>query len=117
FVTVICDAMECHRAIVERCQILHRDLSDNNILVVREKSTVRGLLIDFDCAIDISEGTEDGRGEMTGTLLFMSLNNLTHSNVKRTNLDDGESLLYLLRWYATIGLGTKEGRSKTKGGL
>ncbi|KAJ2768573.1 hypothetical protein GGI18_005565 [Coemansia linderi] len=109
--------MECHHAIVERFQILHRDLFDNNILVVREKGTVRGLLIDFDCAIDISEGTEDGRGEMTGTLLFMSLNNLTYSNVKRTNLDDGESLLYLLCWYATIGLGTKEGRSKTKGGL
>ncbi|KAJ2688576.1 hypothetical protein IWW39_002127 [Coemansia spiralis] len=90
------------------CQILHRDLSDNNILIVRKKGTVRGLLIGFDCAIDISEGMEDGCGEMTGTLPFMSLNNLTYSNIKRTNLDDWESLLYLLCWYATIGLGTEE---------
>ncbi|KAJ2056826.1 hypothetical protein GGI17_005993 [Coemansia sp. S146] len=60
FVAVICDAVQCHYAIVDKCKILHRDISNNNILVVRMKdSTVRGLLIDFDCAIDISRDKKD----------------------------------------------------------
>ncbi|KAJ2376064.1 hypothetical protein H4S02_008036 [Coemansia sp. RSA 2611] len=114
FVTVICDAMESHHAIVERCQILHRDISDNNILVVRSGDTVRGLLIDFDCAIDTSKDRGDVRHEMTGTLPYMSFNNISSSNVKRTSLDDCESMLYLLCWYATIGFGSKDERDEAK---
>ncbi|KAJ2043601.1 hypothetical protein GGI08_007358, partial [Coemansia sp. S2] len=107
FVAVIYDAMKCHYMVVKLYKILHRDISDNNILVVRMKDgTVRGLLIDFDCAIDISKDKEGVRGEMTGTRPFMSLNNLLRSNVMRTSLDDWESMLYLLCWYATIGFGT-----------
>ncbi|KAJ2486270.1 hypothetical protein IWW37_005675 [Coemansia sp. RSA 2050] len=117
FVTVICDAMECHNAIVKRCQILHRDISDNNILVVRENGTVRGLLIDFDYAIDLSKEKKDARNEMAGTLPFMSLNNITNSSVKRTSLDDCESMLYLLCWHATIGFGSKEERDRAKAGF
>ncbi|KAJ2055947.1 hypothetical protein GGI17_006446 [Coemansia sp. S146] len=118
FVAVICDAMQCHYAIVDKCKILHRDISNNNILVVRmEDGTVRGLLIDFDCAIDISRDKKDVRGEMTGTFPFMSLNNLTCSNVKRTSLDDWESVLYLLCWYATIGFGTSEDRPEVQARL
>ncbi|KAJ2110874.1 hypothetical protein GGI16_000101 [Coemansia sp. S142-1] len=111
FVAVIYDAMKCHYTVVKLCKILHRDISDNNILVVRMKDgTVRGLLIDFDCAIDISKDKEGVRGEMTGTRPFMSLNNLLRSNVTRTSLDDWESMLYLLCWYATIGFGTNGDR-------
>ncbi|KAJ2115171.1 hypothetical protein IW146_002515 [Coemansia sp. RSA 922] len=118
FVAVICDAMQCHYAIVDKCNILHRDISDNNILVVRMKDgTVRGLLIDFDCAIDISKDKTEVRGEMTGTFPFMSLNNLTCSTVPRTSLDDWESVLYLLCWYATIGFGTGEDRSEVRARL
>ncbi|KAJ2036370.1 hypothetical protein H4S03_003693, partial [Coemansia sp. S3946] len=111
FVAVIYDAMKCHYTVVKLCKILHRDISDNNILVVRMKDgTVRGLLIDFDCAIDISKDKEGVRGEMTGTRPFMSLNNLLRSNVTRTSLDDWESMLYLLCWYATIGFGANGDR-------
>ncbi|KAJ2764405.1 hypothetical protein GGI18_006453 [Coemansia linderi] len=114
FVTVICDAIESHHAIVERCQILHQDISDNNILVVRSNDAVRGLLIDFDCAIDTSKDRGDVRHEMTGTLPYMSFNNISSSNVKRTSLDDCESMLYLLCWYATIGFGSKDERNEAK---
>ncbi|KAJ2353393.1 hypothetical protein GGH92_000682, partial [Coemansia sp. RSA 2673] len=66
FVAVICDAMQCHYATVDKCKILHRDISDNNILVVRMKDgSVCGLLIDFDCAIDVSKEKTEVRGEMT----------------------------------------------------
>ncbi|KAI9505885.1 hypothetical protein BX070DRAFT_188465, partial [Coemansia spiralis] len=48
-VIVLNDAMVCHDAINKRCGILHRDISANNILVVREKDKpARGMLIDFD---------------------------------------------------------------------
>ncbi|KAJ2100189.1 hypothetical protein GGI09_001562 [Coemansia sp. S100] len=47
---------------------------------------------------------------MTGTRPFMSLNNLLRSNVTCTSLDDWESMLYLLCWYATIGFGTNGDR-------
>ncbi|ORX66518.1 hypothetical protein DL89DRAFT_324939 [Linderina pennispora] len=37
------DAMRCHTEVLQRCNILHRDISDNNILVVREEGRpVRG---------------------------------------------------------------------------
>ncbi|KAJ2731407.1 hypothetical protein IW152_004551 [Coemansia sp. BCRC 34962] len=43
--------------------------------------------------------------EMTGTLLFMSINNLHNWDVERTVLDDYESMLCLVCWVATIGIG------------
>ncbi|KAJ2696842.1 hypothetical protein H4218_004340 [Coemansia sp. IMI 209128] len=114
FVTVIGDVMECHHAIVERCQILHQDISDSNILVVQSNSAVRGLLIDFDFAIYVSEDKEAGCGKMAGTLPFMSFNNIISSNVKRTSLDDCESMLFLLCWYATIGFGSDGEQNEAK---
>ncbi|KAJ2728483.1 hypothetical protein IW152_005957 [Coemansia sp. BCRC 34962] len=47
----------------------------------------------------------------------MSLNNITNSNVKRTSLDDCESMLYLLCWHATIGFGSKDERDRAKAGF
>ncbi|KAJ2872224.1 hypothetical protein GGH93_004207 [Coemansia aciculifera] len=115
FITVVCDVMRCHNAIFKYCQILHRDISDNNILVVRQSGIARGLLIDFDCALDTSiERTEPPRPEMTGTLPFMSINNLSGSNVKRTILDDYESLLYLVCWSATLGIGSSQHHRESK---
>ncbi|KAJ1998900.1 hypothetical protein GGI04_004801 [Coemansia thaxteri] len=104
FITVVCDAMRCHQEILTRCNILHRDISDNNVLVVKRDGKARGLLIDFDCAEDLSKEKTDRRAEMTGTFPFMSINNLSGSDVQRTSLDDWESVLYLICWYATIGI-------------
>ncbi|KAJ1954575.1 hypothetical protein EC988_002362, partial [Linderina pennispora] len=53
-IVVLGDAMRCHTEVLRRCNILHRDISDNNILVVhKEGKPPRGLLIDFDCAVDL----------------------------------------------------------------
>ncbi|KAJ2078157.1 hypothetical protein GGI16_007978, partial [Coemansia sp. S142-1] len=87
FITVVYDVMHCHNAIFEHCQILHCDISDNNILVIKHDGIVRGLLIDFDCAIDTSiEKAGTARPEMTGTLPFMSIYNLSEANGKHTTL-------------------------------
>ncbi|KAJ1765630.1 hypothetical protein LPJ74_006276 [Coemansia sp. RSA 1843] len=106
-ITVCADAMRCHNAVLQSCDILHRDISDNNILVVRMGDRVHGLLIDFDNAITLTEQRKT-RPERTGTFPYMSINNLLNSTgpeaVPRTALDDWESLLYILCYYATIGL-------------
>ncbi|KAJ2040520.1 hypothetical protein IW146_000139 [Coemansia sp. RSA 922] len=103
FVTVVCDAMRCHSAFVDDCNILHRDISDNNILVVRREGIARGMLIDFDCAIDLEQKERDNLNKVTGTIPYMSINNLSESDIERTSLDDWESMLCLVCWFATRG--------------
>ncbi|KAJ2727859.1 hypothetical protein IW152_006109 [Coemansia sp. BCRC 34962] len=112
FVTVVCDAMRSHSAIVKHCGILHRDISDNNVLVYRTNNGIaRGVLIDFDYAIEVKPGSRENRKEMTGTFPFMSINNLMMSDVERTSLDDWESMLCLICLYATLG--TVSGKRRT----
>ncbi|KAJ2603092.1 hypothetical protein H4R99_002470 [Coemansia sp. RSA 1722] len=103
------DAMEVHSAISRECQILHRDISSNNILIRRSNDTgrVNGILIDYDCALRIGNDDEPDRTcrpDMTGTLPYMSIGNLSQSSVARTVLDDWESIIYVLCWLGTFGV-------------
>ncbi|KAI8317947.1 hypothetical protein GQ54DRAFT_267563, partial [Martensiomyces pterosporus] len=77
--------------------LLHRDISTNNILVVRSPldSTVHGVLVDFDCAISVGVARM-ARPERTGTLQFMSVLTLEVNWLECTELDDWESLLYVV---------------------
>ncbi|KAI9500109.1 hypothetical protein BX070DRAFT_230809 [Coemansia spiralis] len=113
-IVVLKDAMECYMALYTECKILHRDISDNNILVVREGSSIRGLLIDYDCAIDLEKPRQTMRPERTGTLPFMSVGNLEQLPIPRTPLDDWESLLYLVCWLGTFGINDKYNDAITK---
>ncbi|KAJ1796498.1 hypothetical protein LPJ59_003712 [Coemansia sp. RSA 2399] len=112
-VLVLADAMQCHNAILEECELLHRDISVNNILVIRDfvgKSTrrpVKGLLIDFDHAISVTQESS-GNATRSGTLPFMSIHNLEQDRSKRTALDDWESLLYLVCWLGTFGINSAD---------
>ncbi|KAJ2517915.1 hypothetical protein H4217_003658 [Coemansia sp. RSA 1939] len=93
-VIVVADVMRCHWELIDKCGVLHRDISVNNILVRRgSDGDARGMLIDFDHSISID--TVDGypRAERTGTLQFMSIRNLENINLKPTALDDWESML------------------------
>ncbi|KAJ2826045.1 hypothetical protein GGI24_003005 [Coemansia furcata] len=107
-IVVLFDAMRAHSWILENCGLLHRDISPNNIMVGRNKAandrpSVYGMLIDFDCAINPNlERT--ARPERTGTKPFMSVANLEGHPEQRTELDDWESLLYVLCWVATFGI-------------
>ncbi|KAJ2085078.1 hypothetical protein IW138_006495 [Coemansia sp. RSA 986] len=105
------DVMEVHTAILKQCKILHRDISINNILINRNGPGGRacGMLIDFDCALRIDDTTDhEARSEMTGTFPFMSVNNLEASKVIRTELDDWESIIYVLCWLGTFGVNTDD---------
>ncbi|KAJ2118641.1 hypothetical protein IW147_006377 [Coemansia sp. RSA 720] len=97
-IVVVGDVMAAHTAIAKRCGLLHRDLSVNNIMFHRDKDGVRGMLIDFDNACRITDMEKTEQPDCVGTLPFMSIGNLELSNVKRTILDDWESLIYILCW-------------------
>ncbi|KAJ2368420.1 hypothetical protein H4S01_001602 [Coemansia sp. RSA 2610] len=104
-IVVVGDVMMAHTAIVRRCGILHRDLSTNNIMFCRDDDgMVRGLLIDFDNAVLQSDLHDEQRPDQIGTFPYMSIGNLEQSSVKRTALDDWESLIYILCWLGTIGI-------------
>ncbi|KAJ2609937.1 hypothetical protein EV177_004215 [Coemansia sp. RSA 1804] len=132
-IMVLADAMLCHNTILEKCKLLHRDISDNNILVVRNSHNessaktkdlqnslakdpsscrpVRGLLIDFDYAALVEPDSGcSGRDHRSGTLPFMSIHNLSGESGRRTALDDWESLLYLACWLGTFGITRKDRR-------
>ncbi|KAJ2654164.1 hypothetical protein IW148_006426, partial [Coemansia sp. RSA 1199] len=68
-IVVIYDVMRCHMGILKHCQILHRDISEANILVRRDSTGVHGMLIDFDHAVDITDDGYAKHAERTGTHL------------------------------------------------
>ncbi|KAJ1957622.1 hypothetical protein EC988_000737, partial [Linderina pennispora] len=104
-IVVLGDVMRCHSEILKRCSILHRCITDSNILVVREEGKpVCGLLIDFDSALDVGQARAPVRSEQTCALPYASINRLLAPDVEQTELDDWESLVYLICWYATIGI-------------
>ncbi|KAJ2717055.1 hypothetical protein H4R19_000222 [Coemansia spiralis] len=105
----LAEAMWCHTAIHQRCQILHRDISLNNILVVYgPDGAPRGLLIDFDYAIPLDNIHTSRRPGRSGTLAYMSIGNLEHTGQQQTALDDWESLLYTLCMWGMLGLVSKQ---------
>ncbi|KAJ2797771.1 hypothetical protein H4R20_005069 [Coemansia guatemalensis] len=103
-VIVIADAMRCHAEIVSKCGVLHRDISWNNILFRREAESVQGMLIDFDCALDLANPGTCLQTEFTGTGPFMSIINLECSTVPQSALNDWELVVHLLCWYGVFGL-------------
>ncbi|KAJ1871810.1 hypothetical protein LPJ57_005145 [Coemansia sp. RSA 486] len=70
-----------------------------------------GMLIDFDCAVWASEESARPRANMTGTLPYMSIANLDELAIKRTSLDDWESLIYILCWLGTFGINDQDEKS------
>ncbi|KAJ1821863.1 hypothetical protein LPJ56_003166, partial [Coemansia sp. RSA 2599] len=69
-----------------------------------EDGMAKGLLIDFDHAIDLDQVSRNYHQQRSGTLPFMSVNNLENNDNERTALDDWESLIYLLCRIGTFGL-------------
>ncbi|KAJ2560369.1 hypothetical protein IW140_006664, partial [Coemansia sp. RSA 1813] len=107
-ICVMADAMECHWEIYQRCKILHRDISTNNILFSGRGSKIKGMLIDFDHAICEDDKDAVRHFERTGTLPFMSINNLEGGKTEHSLLDDWESLLFILCWIGTYNWKKKD---------
>jgi hypothetical protein len=87
-----------HRHMFDNYNILHRDISGNNILL-RGSGDSGGFLIDFDLAIRNDRTESSGTAHRTGTLEFMALD-VMHPPAGHwhTPLHDLESFFYVLLW-------------------
>lgn len=87
------DAIKGHRSLLQNARILHRDVSEDNIVIVDDPSenSPKGILIDFDSAVDMEAGPN--RRQITGTRPFMSIGILREQ--PHTYRHDLESFLYV----------------------
>ncbi|KAL7895267.1 hypothetical protein HDV64DRAFT_257549, partial [Trichoderma sp. TUCIM 5745] len=86
-----------HKSLYD-ADILHRDISINNLLINADRSDASrlGLLIDLDLAIKISRDKPSGASSRTGTRAFMSIGVLLGN--PHSFMDDIESFFWVLFW-------------------
>ncbi|XP_044714761.1 kinase [Hirsutella rhossiliensis] len=92
----LCDAIKAHRFLHLKGNILHRDISENNIIITDRKTTGHmGMLIDLDLAKELGSGRSGARCR-TGTMEFMAVEVL--QGISHTYRHDLESFFYVLLW-------------------
>ncbi|KAL9123118.1 MAG: hypothetical protein Q9187_000331 [Circinaria calcarea] len=90
------DAIKAHRSLYLKGNILHRDISENNIIITDpQKTGVMGMLIDLDLAKELGSGHSGARCR-TGTMEFMAIEVLL--GISHTYRHDLESFFYVLIW-------------------
>ena len=91
------DAIKAHRSLYLEGTILHRDISENNIIITNPKQAngFTGMLIDADLA-KIVDGGRTGARQQTGTMEFMAIEVLR--KIDHTYRHDLESFFYVLLW-------------------
>ncbi|KFX89502.1 hypothetical protein V490_06977 [Pseudogymnoascus sp. VKM F-3557] len=91
------DAIKCHRSLYYDAKILHQDISPGNIIILddQDEGKPRGILIDLDSAIHLSEIPETEAG-ITGTRPFIAIGVLKKES--HTYRHDLESFLYVFLW-------------------
>lgn len=91
------DAIKAHRSLYRKGKILHRNISENNIIITdpKEADDFTGMLIDEDLAKEIGSGRSGARHQ-TGTMEFMAIQVL--QRVAHTYRHDLESFFYVLLW-------------------
>ncbi|KAH6667434.1 hypothetical protein B0J14DRAFT_619990 [Halenospora varia] len=106
------DAIAGHRSLVEDGKLLHRDISENNIIIT-ESSTEgapKGRLIDLDLAKEL-DSVPSGASHRTGTMQFMAVEVLEGKG--HTYRHDLESFLYVFIWMC-IRYGHEDGDDNPK---
>lgn len=91
------DAIRAHQSLYVKGNILHRDISSNNIIITDPKTThgFRGILIDLDLA-KVRDSGPSGARHQTGTMQFMAIEVL--KMIDHTYRHDLESFFYVLIW-------------------
>ncbi|EEH32994.2 hypothetical protein PAAG_04047 [Paracoccidioides lutzii Pb01] len=91
------DAIKAHQCLYLDGNILHRDISENNIIITDPDKAGghSGMLIDLDLAKDVGSGRSGAR-HWTGTMEFMAIEVLL--NIDHTYRHDLESFFYMLIW-------------------
>lgn len=113
------DALFGYRMLSKEKQILHRDISVNNILINREEGVgqPRGYLIDLGFAMYRGRREASGARHQTGAVTFMSIAVLErHSDYYiNTVRDDLESFFHVLLYVCTNFCASTGGRHKRAG--
>ncbi|KAI1433714.1 serine/threonine-protein kinase Sgk2 [Xylaria sp. CBS 124048] len=98
------DAITAHRSLYLVGNILHRDISANNIIIMdpAEADGFTGVLIDLDRAQDLGQVAASDTPKRVGTQLFMAIDVLA-GVACRTYRHDLESFFYVLVWLCIQG--------------
>ncbi|KAH9947474.1 hypothetical protein B0H21DRAFT_883107 [Amylocystis lapponica] len=111
---VLLDCLYAHRDAVEKANILHRDISAGNILIIyaknaREELIPYGLLNDWELSRELSQPSLDmdrlgqsnaRQPDLMGTWQFRSVASLNYAEKQMAIQDDLESFLYVLLYFA-----------------
>ncbi|KAI6777566.1 uncharacterized protein J7T54_002968 [Emericellopsis cladophorae] len=91
------DAIKAHQSLYVTGNILHRDISSNNIIITKPEMAAgfKGMLIDLDLA-KVRDSGPSGARHQTGTMQFMAVEVLRM--VDHTYRHDLESFFYVLIW-------------------
>ncbi|KAG9249588.1 serine/threonine-protein kinase Sgk2 [Emericellopsis atlantica] len=91
------DAIRAHQSLYKKGNILHRDISSNNIIITNPELAdgFKGMLIDLDLAKERNSGPSGARHQ-TGTMQFMAVEVLRRAD--HTYRHDLESFFYVLLW-------------------
>lgn len=91
------DAIKAHQSLYTAGNILHRDISSNNIIIKDPKTAdgFHGVLIDLDLA-KVRDSGPSGARHQTGTMQFMAVEMLRRAD--HTYRHDLESFFYVLLW-------------------
>ncbi|KAF8808704.1 hypothetical protein BYT27DRAFT_7337683 [Phlegmacium glaucopus] len=110
-ILALIDIVEVLKCLYERHQMLHRDISPNNLMLIRpnlEGEVRHGLLIDFDYAALIKAlgSRAISAGFRTGTPPFMAIDLMLHRDEPDKPFchelrHDLESILYVILWICT----------------
>ena len=95
---VLRDAIRGHKSLYQEGKILHRDISENNIIILRATATEggpKGMLIDLDLAKELESKASRAR-HRTGTMQFMAIGVLEGES--HTYRHDLESFFYVFLW-------------------
>ena len=91
------DAIRAHQSLYMTGNILHRDISSNNIIITEPETadSFKGMLIDLDLA-KVRDSGPSGAWHQTGTMQFIAVEVLR--TVDHTYRHDLESFFYVLLW-------------------
>ncbi|KAL9098225.1 MAG: hypothetical protein Q9163_006079 [Psora crenata] len=97
FLEACCDAIKGHRSLYQEGEILHRDVSVNNVIITdaENREDPKGMLIDLDLAKQLDHGLSGAR-HRTGTMEFMAIEVL--EGAAHTYRHDLESFFYVFLW-------------------
>ncbi|KAG9237290.1 hypothetical protein BJ875DRAFT_533004 [Amylocarpus encephaloides] len=96
FLEALRDAITGHRSLLEDGKILHRDVSENNIIITESPpGAPKGDLIDLDLAKKL-DSVPSGANHRTGTMQFMAIEVL--QGKAHTYRHDLESFFYVFIW-------------------